>query len=409
MPRTLSRTLFCLIALVLPAGAVAASPPPFELAAGDRVVLLGDTLIEREQQFGYLELAMTTRFPDRDVTFRNIGWSADTPAGASRFGLSKLQAGLEPADEGWKQLREQLRELRPTVVILGYGMASSFDGEPGLPRFTADLERLMDTIQEQSGTNKIRFVVLSPVPHVRGPAPLPDPDTHNAVLAKYTQALQQIAAHREAPFVNLFDGLKGRPASPPLSDNGIHLNAAGYRAAAEVLESALGWPAGRWRDSPQAERLRHAILRKNELFFFRSRPANMAYIFGFRQREQGRNAVEIPQFDPLIAAEEQVIAKLRSLKSVEQPPEPPFRTQSAVAKLTPQPHPTFQVADGFEVNLWAENPLLAKPIQMNFDPRGRLWVASSEDYPQIEPGQTPNDKIVVLEDTTGAGKATKAT
>src|SRR5262249_28085914 len=142
---------------------------------------------------------------------------------------------------------------------------------------------------------------------------------------------------------------------------------------------------------------------------YRSRPENMAYIFGFRRREQGQNAVEIPRFDPLIAAEEAIIGKLRALRPVELPPEPPVRTTSAVAKLTPQPHPAFLVADGFEVALWAKTPLLPKPIQMNFDPRGRLWVATSEVYPQVEPGQTPNDKIIILEDTTGAGKADKAT
>src|SRR5258707_1141809 len=120
--------------VVTPAGSAA---PPFELRDGDRVVLVGDTLIEREQHYGWIELALTTRFPDRNVTFRNIGWSADTPAGDSRFGLSLLQAGLEPPDEGWKQLREQIRQLRPSVVILGYGMASSFDGEKGLPKFVA--------------------------------------------------------------------------------------------------------------------------------------------------------------------------------------------------------------------------------------------------------------------------------
>ncbi|MBY0459337.1 MAG: sorbosone dehydrogenase, partial [Gemmataceae bacterium] len=80
----------------------------------------------------------------------------------------------------------------------------------------------------------------------------------------------------------------------------------------------------------------------------------------------------------------------------------------------PDPDPelerkTFVVADGFEVNLWAADPLLAKPIQMNFDPQGRLWVASSEHYPQIKPGETANDKIIILEDTKGAGKADKAT
>ena len=46
---------------------------------------------------------------------------------------------------------------------------------------------------------------------------------------------------------------------------------------------------------------------------------------------------------------------------------------------------------------------------MNFDPRGRLWVASSEIYPQIKPGEKANDKIVVLEDTKGVGRADKTT
>lgn len=80
----------------------------------------------------------------------------------------------------------------------------------------------------------------------------------------------------------------------------------------------------------------------------------------------------------------------------------------------PDPDPelerkTFIVAPGFEVNLYAADPLLAKPIQMNFDPQGRLWVASSEVYPQIKPGEKANDKIIVLEDSDNDGKVDKTT
>jgi putative heme-binding domain-containing protein len=80
----------------------------------------------------------------------------------------------------------------------------------------------------------------------------------------------------------------------------------------------------------------------------------------------------------------------------------------------PDPDPeierkSFIVAEGFEVNLFAADPILAKPIQINFDPSGRLWVASSEVYPQIEPGQKANDKILILEDGDGDGKADKTT
>ncbi len=70
---------------------------------------------------------------------------------------------------------------------------------------------------------------------------------------------------------------------------------------------------------------------------------------------------------------------------------------------------SFTVADGFEVNLFASEPMIASPIQINFDAQGRLWVASSSVYPQIEPGQVADDKILMLEDTNGDGTADKST
>lgn len=79
-------------------------------------------------------------------------------------------------------------------------------------------------------------------------------------------------------------------------------------------------------------------------------------------------------------------------------------------KDIPNPDPelerkTFIVADGFEVNLYAADPRIAKPIQMNFDAQGRLWIASSSIYPQIQPGQAATDKILVIEDKNQDGVA----
>jgi putative heme-binding domain-containing protein len=71
---------------------------------------------------------------------------------------------------------------------------------------------------------------------------------------------------------------------------------------------------------------------------------------------------------------------------------------------------SFDVADGFEVSLFAsEMDGVVKPIQMRFDARGRLWVIGSTVYPQIEPGQIPNDKVLILEDTNGDGRCDKST
>ncbi|HEY1785225.1 MAG TPA: SGNH/GDSL hydrolase family protein [Pirellulales bacterium] len=60
----------------------------------------------------------------------------------------------------------------------------------------------------------------------------------------------------------------------------------------------------------QAERLRRQIVAKDELFFHRWRPQNETYLFGFRKHEQGNNAVEIPQFDPLVASKDARIQEL---------------------------------------------------------------------------------------------------
>ena len=69
----------------------------------------------------------------------------------------------------------------------------------------------------------------------------------------------------------------------------------------------------------------------------------------------------------------------------------------------------MQVDDAAALNLFASDPDISKPIQMNFDSTGGLWVASSEVYPQIKPGEIANDKIIVLRDTDGDGIADKRT
>ena len=69
----------------------------------------------------------------------------------------------------------------------------------------------------------------------------------------------------------------------------------------------------------------------------------------------------------------------------------------------------FKIDPSFQINLFASDPMVEKPIQMNWDAKGRLWCATSETYPQLKPGQTPNDKIYILEDTNNEGKADKST
>ena len=124
-------TFWCVLGLfcfLKPVPAQSDPPPRFDLNDGDRIVLLGDTLIEGDQRYGYLETWLTISNPDKNLTFRNLGWSGDTVGGVSR-------SGFDPPEAGFEQLRQQILAVKPTVVVVGYGMADSFAGEAGLPAF----------------------------------------------------------------------------------------------------------------------------------------------------------------------------------------------------------------------------------------------------------------------------------
>ncbi|MFM9911476.1 MAG: PVC-type heme-binding CxxCH protein [Chitinophagaceae bacterium] len=81
------------------------------------------------------------------------------------------------------------------------------------------------------------------------------------------------------------------------------------------------------------------------------------------------------------------------------------------ASLTPeQSMSLIQVPVGFELQLFASEPNVINPIYMNWDERGRLWVIETVDYPnEIKSDDKGDDRIKILEDTDGDGKADKFT
>jgi putative heme-binding domain-containing protein len=221
------------------------------------------------------------------------------------------------------------------------------------------------------------------------------------------------------------------PETLPLPGAGVILiegSTASYALKIDG-EVAFSWDNGKnpkgvvvvdGRADSQYERLRQLIIQKNRFYSTRLRPLNKTYTHLFRRHEMGHLASEMDDLKRLAEEKEELIARLRQpathryvideilpWKEVVDPghyvpdhiPEP-----DVAAELK-----AFTVADGFEINLFAADPMINKPVNMNWDTRGRLWVTGSTTYPHNKPGSAPNDRIIILEDTDHDGRADRST
>jgi lysophospholipase L1-like esterase len=380
--------------LLAPLARAAQEKPKVEFHDGDRIAFIGNEFFEGDLKRGYIETELTTRFPDKNLTFRNLGYSGDTVRADART-LCSGWATFGPEDQGFDRLRNLVEHIKPTLIFVGYGMNESFEGPKGLDEFTQGLNRMLDMLAAASPG--ARFVLVSPIRHEDLGRPLPDPTEHNKNIQLYSDAIEKVAQERNAAFINLFEGLGDGTNDRfhvPFTFDGIHLSPYGYWRAAMVFEREMGYaprstevaegkpeaggasfpsvamlplapppegsPVGlingsesfpdqgivfsaaglapgnyvlqcdgkpiangtaeQWAKGiavlhgpaeDQEEQLRKIVVAKNFDFFNFWRPDNDTYIFGYRKHEQGRNAVEIPEFEPLVAAKEAEIAKLR--------------------------------------------------------------------------------------------------
>jgi putative heme-binding domain-containing protein len=184
------------------------------------------------------------------------------------------------------------------------------------------------------------------------------------------------------------------------------------------------WSKGLSISDPQTEKLRRELIEKNELFFHHWRPQNTTYLFFFRKHEQGQNAKEVDEIRTYVTKRDQKIHELikpqpqsyqlikTEIKHVAVKEKTSLVPDDAGPNFVLNPEKeikTFILPEDLEVNLFASEPMIVNPTNMNWDQQGRLWVCSTPTYPQVKPGQLANDKIIVLEDTDGDGKADKDT
>jgi putative heme-binding domain-containing protein len=393
---------------------------------GDHFSIIGNTLADRMQHDGWLETFLHSRLPRHQLVVRNLGFSGD------ELTLRLRSAGFGSPDD-------HLSANKTDVIFAFFGYNESFGGPAGLDKFRSDLDRFIKHTlgQKYNGKSAPQLVLFSPIAHENlHDRNLPDGTENNQRLALYTAAMADVATANHVAFVDLFKPTLElyATATKPLTINGAHLTPHGNWLLARVIDRALFPNSPELPHDPLAfEKLRRAVLDKNFCWFNRHRTvdgysiyggrADLKFVDGQTNREVMQREMEV--LDVMTANRDQriwAVARGGDLK-VDDGNTPPF-IPVKTNKPGPGPHgehifldgeeaiKKMKVAKGMKVNLFAsekEFPELAKPVQMAFDPKGRLWVAVWPTYPHWKPKEEMNDKLLILEDTNGDGKADKCT
>lgn len=268
---------------VLPAWGAAADQPPLPagvrqmtLQSGDVVAFLGGEPVVQELEQGHLESLLAAAFPGEGIRYRNMGWEGDT-------------VFEQPRDVNFPGVPEQLERVKATVVFCQFGRFESLAGADGLPAFVAAYERLCDEVTKRGA----RVVLVTPPPFGKPASPLlPDLSAGNADVKVYAAAVKELAERRGFPCVDLFGEASDRGLTAVTDEDGLRLSPRGSALLALAAARQLGLgrvaeragepdEAGRW-SSPEMERLRAAVVAKNEHWFNYWRPMNWAFLGGNR-------------------------------------------------------------------------------------------------------------------------------
>lgn len=402
-----------------------ASSRPLQFLKGERIAFLGNSLAERMNLFGHFETLLHTRFPEHQLIIRNFARPAE-------------EVAVQQRSSDYTALDNPLAAFGADTYFCFFGFNESFSDAEGIPAFKERYAGFLDQIAHDYPRDDTkaapRFVLISPVGfEPTGDPLLPDGVQENERLRLYSAAIAEVAAARGIAFVNILEqsiALQTAENGMQYTINGAHQNDAGDRETARMLdETMFGSASPASFGSPQYEQLRAAVVDKSWVHLQDYRMLNGWYVYGGRRTFDTETFPrEYIKIRKMAEVRDQYVWNIARGKQV--PPQPDdsgtgelivpetrfgnpgqkYSEADSLRYLTPeQLVEATTVPEGFAIQPFADEtmfPELAKPVQLNFDNKGRLWVACMPTYPQWKPGDSrPNDRLLIFEDINQDGKA----
>ena len=411
------------------------------------IVLVGNNLGSRMMNFGHFETEMHMRYPDSLLFIRNMCDGGNTPGfrphsarnspwafpGAEKFQTELANdsgsIGQFPSED------ERLTELKADIIIAFFGYNESFAGPEGLENFKAELHAFIQHTlnQKYNGKNIPQLALVAPIAfeNLSDKMDLPNGEKENKNLALYTEAMRQVAASDSVFFVDSFKESEKWIAadSEHITADGFQLNDLGYQKFAQLLVNSI---FGKQNTVSKAKRelVQEAVMDKNWFWHNDIKIPNGVHAWGRRYDPFGpaNYPYEKVKIKEMTANRDTVIwntalgqptdlaamdAKTKDLPAVETNYQDVNGSGNPEYLYGEDALNKLKVAEGYKLELFAsekEFTDLANPVQLSFDNKGRLWVGVMPSYPHYKPGDNkPNDKLIILEDTDGDGKADKQT
>ena len=450
-PFAFSRPIHYCIVIVMTMMCVqcASSPsgPIQSVKEGDHIVLIGNNLCSRMMNYGHFETEMHLRFPDHQLTIRNMCDGGNTPgfrphpgrvspwtfAGADSFYTELAQ----PSDsQGHFETPDQwLTRLQADIIVAFFGFNESFAGLDHVASFEAEMDAFVQHTQAQryNGESSPHLVLVTPIAFedLSYLKDLPNGSQENLHLSAYSEAIQRVAEKYQLPFADVYSPSRKwyRRSKDPLTIDGSQLNDEGYQLlSTSILDQVFGGDTK--LDDQDRSQIHASVQDKNWYWHNDFKIPNGVHVYGRRYNPFGPDnyPAELQKIRQMTAIRDTAIwyaaqgmvmdIEAADARTIELPE---VITNYEVSEKNGELRylygeealATITTAPGYEVELFAseeEFTDLANPVQMSFDNKGRLWVAVIPSYPHWKPGDPlPNDKLIILEDTDQDGKADRQT
>ena len=396
--------------------------------------------------FGHFETEMHVRYPDSLLFIRNMCDGGNTPGfrpHASRVspwafpGAEKFQTELAnySDSQGHFETEDQwLTRLQADIIIAFFGYNESFQGEAGLQNYKDELDAFIKYTlsQKYNAKSPPQLIIVSPIAFedLSAKFDLPNGERENANLKLYAEAMREVALKNQVDFVDAFTPSKEWFSSTEnsLTIDGSQLTDEGYAKFSELLVDEIFGDATSAAETHRAL-IHAAVMEKNWMWHNDIKIPNGVHVYGRRFNPYGPEnyPAEIQKIREMTAIRDEAIWKAAKGEKTDlaEADKKTSKLPEVKTNYNPEKNGSLEylygqdavnkihVAPGYKIELFAseqEFPDLAKPSQISFDNKGRLWVATMPSYPHYKPGdKRPDDKIIILEDTNADGKADKET